>query len=361
MAHPQPVDVAIVAFPEVTAGVVFGMLDLFHSAGRDWGLITARRAGTAVIHPRIVAQSRAPMVVSNGVPLTPDATFADAPLPDDRLRARDDGAAGRAAGRALPAGDRLSEALPCRRRDARHRLLGRDAAGRGRSARRLRRHDALGVLRHHADALSGDPRAQAARAGGERRGPALRDGRRRHVVARSRAVPDRALRRRRRGDGDGAAQSHRLARRRASSRSRDSRDAPGDDAVIARCQTWIADQYREPAPVAAMGRLSGLPDVRSSGAYARRPAWPPRYVDTVRLEGRSRCSKVDAPIEAMPTKWVTRTSASSPGAKREVNLAAGVPATVSAPAAGLRTLSRAKGRFERSAVRRRWRRKGSER
>ena len=31
-----------------------------------------------------------------------------------------------------------------------------------------------------------------------------------------------------------------------------------DDAVIARCQTWIAEHYHEPSPVAAMVRLSGL-------------------------------------------------------------------------------------------------------
>jgi len=36
------------------------------------------------------------------------------------------------------------------------------------------------------------------------------------------------------------------------------RTRQSEDAVIARCQTWIADHYAEPAPVTAMVRLSGL-------------------------------------------------------------------------------------------------------
>ena len=31
-----------------------------------------------------------------------------------------------------------------------------------------------------------------------------------------------------------------------------------DDAVIARCQTWIAEHYRDRSPVTAMVRLSGI-------------------------------------------------------------------------------------------------------
>ena len=34
-----PANVAILAFPETTASVVYGMYDLFMSAGRDWGFI----------------------------------------------------------------------------------------------------------------------------------------------------------------------------------------------------------------------------------------------------------------------------------------------------------------------------------
>ena len=40
-----PVEIAVLAFPEATASVVFGMYDLFVSAGRDWGMIVEGRPG----------------------------------------------------------------------------------------------------------------------------------------------------------------------------------------------------------------------------------------------------------------------------------------------------------------------------
>ena len=38
MSNAAPVSVAILAYPEATASVVYGMYDLFRSAGRDWGM-----------------------------------------------------------------------------------------------------------------------------------------------------------------------------------------------------------------------------------------------------------------------------------------------------------------------------------
>jgi hypothetical protein len=35
-----PVDVAILAFPETTASVTYGMYDLLVAAGRDWGIVS---------------------------------------------------------------------------------------------------------------------------------------------------------------------------------------------------------------------------------------------------------------------------------------------------------------------------------
>ena len=40
-----PVTVAVLAFPEATASVVYGMYDLFMSAGRDWGVVVEGRPG----------------------------------------------------------------------------------------------------------------------------------------------------------------------------------------------------------------------------------------------------------------------------------------------------------------------------
>jgi len=51
-----PVDIAIFVFPENSASVVYGLYDLFLSAGRDWG--ASRRDGQArnSSAPRLVAR-----------------------------------------------------------------------------------------------------------------------------------------------------------------------------------------------------------------------------------------------------------------------------------------------------------------
>jgi transcriptional regulator GlxA family with amidase domain len=74
-----------------------------------------------------------------------------------------------------------------------------------------------------------------------------------------------------------------------------------DDAVIARCQVWLADHYREPNPVAAMTRVSGL----NGRTFARRfrhatGMWPLEYVHRVRLEeAKQMLEGTDLPVAAV--------------------------------------------------------------
>jgi len=42
-----PVQVAILAFPETTASVTYGLYDLFMGAGRDWGFVVNGQPGPA--------------------------------------------------------------------------------------------------------------------------------------------------------------------------------------------------------------------------------------------------------------------------------------------------------------------------
>jgi transcriptional regulator GlxA family with amidase domain len=74
-----------------------------------------------------------------------------------------------------------------------------------------------------------------------------------------------------------------------------------DDAVIARCQTWIAEHYDEPAPVAAMVRLSGLAERSFKRRFQQATGMPPlEYVHTLRLEeAKQMLESGDAPIEAI--------------------------------------------------------------
>lgn len=73
---PKPV-IAILVFPETTASVVYGMYDLFLSAGRDWGVVTDGKPGPELLRPVIVARESAPLTLVNGVQVTPEMTLED--------------------------------------------------------------------------------------------------------------------------------------------------------------------------------------------------------------------------------------------------------------------------------------------
>jgi transcriptional regulator GlxA family with amidase domain len=74
-----------------------------------------------------------------------------------------------------------------------------------------------------------------------------------------------------------------------------------DDAQIARCQAWIADHYHEAAPVAAMVKLSGLPERSFKRRFQRATGMSPlEYVHTLRLEEAKQMLEATAdPIEAI--------------------------------------------------------------
>jgi len=71
--------------------------------------------------------------------------------------------------------------------------------------------------------------------------------------------------------------------------------------VIARCQSWIAEHYHEPAPVAAMVRLSGLAERSFKRRFALATGMAPlEYVHTLRLEeGKQMLEATDSPVEAI--------------------------------------------------------------
>lgn len=77
-----PLKVAILAVPEVTASTLFGMFDLFSSPGRDFSFITRGTAGEQRMAPYIVARTREGFQAANGIPITPHHDYADAPQPD---------------------------------------------------------------------------------------------------------------------------------------------------------------------------------------------------------------------------------------------------------------------------------------
>jgi transcriptional regulator GlxA family with amidase domain len=81
-AEPVPLKVAIIAVPEVTASTLFGMFDLFSSPGRDYQFITKGIPGEQRMSPCIVARQRQSFSAANGITVTPDFDFETAPQPD---------------------------------------------------------------------------------------------------------------------------------------------------------------------------------------------------------------------------------------------------------------------------------------
>ena len=57
--------IAILVFPETTASVVYGMYDLFLSAGRDWSVLTEGKPGPELVRPLLTARRAGPLDVSN--------------------------------------------------------------------------------------------------------------------------------------------------------------------------------------------------------------------------------------------------------------------------------------------------------
>jgi hypothetical protein len=51
----RPVKIAILVMPETTASVVYGMFDLFKSAGRDWQWLVEGVIGDSLLEPVTVS------------------------------------------------------------------------------------------------------------------------------------------------------------------------------------------------------------------------------------------------------------------------------------------------------------------
>jgi transcriptional regulator GlxA family with amidase domain len=75
-------NVAILAVPEATASTVYGMFDLFSSPGRDFQFITRGVAGEPRMHPYVVARNRDGFAAANGIWIRPHHDFSDCPPPD---------------------------------------------------------------------------------------------------------------------------------------------------------------------------------------------------------------------------------------------------------------------------------------
>jgi len=297
----SPASVAILAFPEVGVSTVYGMFDMFMSAGRDWGLIVDGKPGASLIAPRVVAATREPFVAGNGITIRSDATFDEAGVPDvvcvpdvlvppgEPLDGRFDAQVAYLK-RCHDAGAILATACSGALLLAEAGLLdGHDATTHWAYCDIMeRRYPKVRVHAQRALVVAGaEQRLIMAGGGTTWLDLAL------FLIARI-ATVEAAMQVARINLIDWHVVGQQPFARLAQSRQT-------DDALIARCQGWIAEHYAEAGPVAQMTRLSGLAERSFTRRFREATGMAPlEYVHTLRLEeAKQMLESGDAPVEGI--------------------------------------------------------------
>src|SRR5690606_2564878 len=276
--------VALLAVPESTASTLYGMYEILESAGRDWSMITEGVPGESRIRPLIVSADGREFAAGNGLRIGPSLPLEACPRPDvvaipdlavmpneagpgryprevDWLRQLD--RTGAMFATACTGALLLAEA---------GLLDGLDVTTRWAYCEALaQRYPRLRVRSNRALVISGGGRFVMAGGGSSWHDLAL------FLISRF-AGPEEAMRVARLHLLDwhhvGQQPFAMLARRRQT-----------EDAVIARCQEWVARHYDQEAPVAAMVRLSGLAERSFKRRFTRATGMSPlEYVHALRLE-----------------------------------------------------------------------------
>ncbi len=281
----KPASVAILALPEVGVSTVYGMFDMFMSAGRDWGFIVEGNPGVSLIAPRVIATTREPFAAGNGITIHPDATLEEAGVPDvvcvpELLVAPGEPLDGRFRAevaylkRCHEAGATLATACSGALLLAEAGLLdGHDATTHWAYCDILQqRYPKVRVHAQRALVVAGaEQRLVMAGGGTSWLDLAL------YLIARLAGV-EAAMQVARINLIDWHAIGQQPFARLARSRQT-------DDAVIARCQSWIAENYAVAGPVAQMTRLSGLAERSFTRRFREATGMAPlEYVHTLRLE-----------------------------------------------------------------------------
>lgn len=294
-------EVALLAVPEATASTVYGMYDLLCSAGRDWGLLIDGRPGNPRIRPTIVSADAKGFHAANGAWIEPQRALADGPIPDVVCVLEVFVAPGERLDGRYPAeiewlrhcyrsGSILASACTGALLLAEAGILdGLDATTHwGYCEALARSYPKVRVHPGRALVVTGEGQRIIMGGGGT---SWLDVGL--FLVARFLGVEE-AMRLGKLYLVDwhdvGQQPFAALARSRQSG-----------DAVIARCQVWVAEHYDQNNPVAGMVRLSGLSARSFARRFMRATGMSPReYVQTLRLEEAKHLLEVsDASIEAV--------------------------------------------------------------
>ena len=293
--------VAVLALPDVTGSVLYGVYDLFSSVGRDWAMLIDGGAGESPIQPQLVAAERTPMAVANGLVIQAEASLDECDSPDviciadilvppgQRLDERYDRE--RAWVRAcFEAGTTIAAACSGALLLAEEGLLdGLDATTHWAYCDAFRRDfPAINLHPNRALVTSGEGQRIVMAGGGTSWQDLVL-----YLIARFVGVEE-------------AMQVakvylinwHEVGQQPFAALARTLRS---DDAVIARCQQWVANHYDTATPVAQMAELSGLAERSFNRRFAKATGMTPlEYVHTLRLEeAKHMLERGELPVEAI--------------------------------------------------------------
>jgi transcriptional regulator GlxA family with amidase domain len=292
-----PVTVHLLAVPEVSASVLYGMYDVFASAGRDWQMLIEGGEPVPRFEPKVVAAQPGPMRVSNGVWVRPDAGLEEPPdiaivpevmfAPDEPLEGRYDAETawlrrcreGHAiVATACSGAMLLAEAGLLDGQEATTHWLYCDA---------LERYPGVRVHRHRALVQTDGGRLVMAGGGSSWHDLAL------FLVARFASV-DHAMQIARLFLIDW----HQVGQQPFALLTCNRQH---EDAVIADCQTWIARHYERASPVQAMIDRAGLTERSFTRRFKRATGMAPMtYVHTLRVEESKHLLETTSdPVEAI--------------------------------------------------------------
>jgi transcriptional regulator GlxA family with amidase domain len=291
--------IALLVIPEVSASTLYGMMDVLASAGRDWAGLVEGKEGESVLDPRIISlRSTGPIEVANGVKVMPE--LDDGTVPDVVCVPEVAVAPGAVLTeshraeiawlrRCYKAGAIVATACSGAMLLAETGLLeGVEATTHWAYCEALSTYPGVRVYPNRALVVSGEGgRLIMAGGGTSWEDLAL------YLVARLVSV-DEAMHIAKIFLIDwhdvGQLPYAALARNRQV-----------EDAVIARCQAWIAEHYEEPSPVASMIQLSELTERTFNRRFKQATGMAPiEYVHTLRLEeAKQLLESGDEPVEAV--------------------------------------------------------------
>lgn len=298
--HPGPLPVvAILVTPQTAASVVYGMYDLFKCAGRDWPMVEGGAPGPALLDPVIVGHQAGAVRVANDVAIEAQCAMAQLPAPmaicvpelmvspggplDGLYHAevawlRQCHAAGTLLATACSGALLLGEA---------GLLDGEDATTHWAFCDMLQQRYPLARVRpQRAMVTAGDGQRLVMAGGGSSwMDLAL------YLIARLTSI-EAAMQVARLNLIDW----HHIGQQPFATVAR-SRQV--DDAVIGRCQAWVAEHYTHDAPVAAMTQLSGLAERSFQRRFKLATGMTPlEYTQTLRVEeAKHLLETTESPIE----------------------------------------------------------------